>query len=119
MGHLSAPSYLVRQPSSYCFRMVVPADLRGVVGKRELRYSLQTGFLSEAKYRARRMAGFVQGLFRYLRKEGTLKKLSDTEIQRLMAEELREALEDTEFRRLMADEPYSDDEALAQAEVYG
>ena len=30
------PSYLVRQPSSYCFRMVVPSDLQGLVGKRAL-----------------------------------------------------------------------------------
>jgi hypothetical protein len=31
-----SPSYLVRNPYSYCFRMVVPKDLQKFVGKREL-----------------------------------------------------------------------------------
>jgi hypothetical protein len=38
-----SPSYLVRNPYSYCFRMVVPKDLRKFVGKTELRYTLRTG----------------------------------------------------------------------------
>ena len=119
MSYSTAPTYLVRQSSSYCFRMSVPSDLREVVGRRELRYSLKTGFLSEAKYRSRRMAGFVQGLFRYLREEGKMKEISDTQIQKLIAEEMKEALEGSEYRRLMADEPHDGEEAVAQAETYG
>ena len=30
-----SPSYLVRNPYSYCFRMVVPKDLQKFIGKRE------------------------------------------------------------------------------------
>ena len=40
-----SPSYLVRNPYSYCFRMVVPKDLQKFVGRRELRYTLRTGYV--------------------------------------------------------------------------
>jgi hypothetical protein len=43
--------------------MGVPADLRDVVGKREFRYSLKTGKLSEARQKARLLAGLIQQLF--------------------------------------------------------
>jgi hypothetical protein len=41
-----SPSYLIRNPYSYCFRMKVPKDLQGIVGKKEIRYSLHTGYVS-------------------------------------------------------------------------
>jgi hypothetical protein len=63
-----SPNYLVRNPYSYCFRMTVPKDLQKVVGKKELRYSLKTGYLNDAKYKARILAGQVQRLFQHLRK---------------------------------------------------
>ena len=64
-----SPSFLVRNQSSYCFRIAVPKDIREVVGKTELRYSLQTGSLGEVRYRSRRLAESVQRLFRELRQE--------------------------------------------------
>ena len=57
------PSYLVRNPHGYNFRIIVPKDLQNIVGKCELRYSLKTGFLSEGKSRARLLAGLIQQLF--------------------------------------------------------
>ncbi len=44
-----SPSYIIRNPYGYCFRMMVPIDLRTIVGKKELRYSLKTGYLGVAK----------------------------------------------------------------------
>ncbi len=44
-----SPDYLFRNPHSYCFRIIVPEDLRDIVGRREIRLSLRTGWLSEAK----------------------------------------------------------------------
>ncbi len=44
--------------------------LQKVVGKKELRYSLKTGNLTDAKYKARILAGQVQRLFQHLRKRG-------------------------------------------------
>ncbi len=44
MRHIGkSPSYLIRNPYSYCFRMKVPTDLQGVIGRKELRYSVKTG----------------------------------------------------------------------------
>ena len=77
-----SPSYLVRNPYTYCFRMNVPKDLQSYIGRKELRYSLKTGYLGDAKYKARVIAGQVQLIFKLLRKgNSSLMKLSDNRIQ--------------------------------------
>ena len=58
-----SPSYIVRQDHSYCFRMVIPAAFRAMVGRTELRYTLSTGSMYEAKQRARTIATYVLGLY--------------------------------------------------------
>jgi hypothetical protein len=63
--------------------MTVPKDPQKVVGKKELRYSLKTGYLNDAKYKTRILAGQVQRLFQHLRKGGVLlSQLSDAQIQK-------------------------------------
>lgn len=62
-----SPSDIIRNAYSYCFRMIVPQDIRQLVGKKELRYSLKTGYLSEAKHKARFLAGNVQLVFLHLK----------------------------------------------------
>jgi hypothetical protein len=52
--------YLVRNPFSYCFRMAVPQDMHRCVGKIELRYSLRTGYLLDARTKAGLLAGKFQ-----------------------------------------------------------
>ena len=47
-----SPHYLVRNPHSYCFRANVPKDLQRLVGRRELRYSLKTGYVGIARVKA-------------------------------------------------------------------
>ena len=64
-----SPSYLIRNPHSYCFRINIPKDLQPIIGRKELRRSLKTGYLSVAKVKARVMAGNLQMLFMGLRKE--------------------------------------------------
>jgi len=84
-----SPGYIIRNPYSYCFRMKVPIDIQGWVGKKELRYSLKTGYIGEAKEKARYLAGKVQYLFRLLRKGGILlSKLTDEKIQEMVQEYL-------------------------------
>jgi len=61
------PTYLYHCPYGYYFRLRVPLDLKGYVGKTELRYSLRTNTLSEAKSKARLLAGKTQHLFSTLR----------------------------------------------------
>jgi integrase len=65
--------------------MIVPKDLRNVVGKTELRYTLKTGYLGIAKNKATYLAGQVQLIFRLLRRElQPLKKFSDDQIKDLV-----------------------------------
>jgi len=88
-----SPSYLIRNPHSYCFRMIVPKDLQELVGKKELRYSLKTGYLGVAKYKARLLAGQVQFLFQRFRKGGAiLGKLSDDQIQELVHQYIKTSI---------------------------
>lgn len=104
-----SPSYLIRNPYSYCFRMSVPQDLQRVVGKKELRYSLKTGYLGAARHKARLLAGQVQQIFRYLRKGGTtLSDLSDAEIKELIEQYLKEYIEGLENRYHDDDPPFID-----------
>jgi len=48
-----SPNYLVWNSYSYCFRIRVPKDIQHCIDKKELRYSLKTGYLSLAKSKAR------------------------------------------------------------------
>ena len=68
MKHAIPPkSYLVRNRYSYCFRMKVPKDLRQLIKKTELRYSLKTGYLGHARNQAQLLAGLLHKLFIFLR----------------------------------------------------
>jgi hypothetical protein len=88
-----SPSYLVRNPYSYCFRMVVPKDLQKFVGKRELRYTLRTGYAGIARQKAHFLAGKVHFIFRTLRKGvSTLEKLTDDRIKVLIDQDIKEAI---------------------------
>ena len=100
------PRYLIRNHYSYCFRMAVPKHLQKLVGKKELRYSLKTGYLGVAKYKARLLAGQVQHVFKSLRtREVRLSVLSDEQIQNLVSQHIRGFLEQLEER-------YYDDKAF-------
>jgi len=80
--------------------MNVPSDLQTQVGKKELRYSLKTGYLGVAKSKARLMAGLCQNLFYTLRTNETVMKLPMTEIQRIVNIAIRMFLEYSEAHRL-------------------
>ena len=85
-----SPSYLVRKSQScYCFRLVVPQDLRRFVGRCELRYSLKTGYLGVAKQKSRFLVGRVQFMFQLLRKGTWMVKLSENPIQQLVGKYFR------------------------------
>ncbi|MGD2098327.1 MAG: hypothetical protein PVG35_12140, partial [Desulfobacterales bacterium] len=96
---IKSPCYLVRNPYSYCFRMIVPKDLRKFVGKTELRYTLRTGYLGIAKSKAKYLAGQVQLIFRYLRKEyENLSQLLDDQIQKLVHQYIKTSIKDWDER---------------------
>ena len=45
--------------------MNVPSDLQEIIGKRELRYSLKTGYIGQAKHKAHYLASQVHIMFGY------------------------------------------------------
>ena len=99
-----SPSYLVRNRYSYCFRIIVPADLQKIVGRKELRYTLKTGYLQAAKQKSHFISGQVLMLFRFLRKGGfAVAKLSDTQVLELVRKYIKSAIES--WDRIFFEEP--------------
>jgi integrase len=93
-----SPHYLIRNPHSYCFRLNVPLDLQGLVGRKELRYTLKTGCLSIARAKAQIIAGHVQHIFFWLRSRRKLTDLTDEKIQELVQQWIKEYIEGLENR---------------------
>ena len=83
--------------------MFVPKDLQRYIGKKELRYSLRTGYLGLAKQKARYIAGQVQSIFRLLRKGNLMANFSDDEINELVNNYIKESLE--RINNLFIDDP--------------
>lgn len=98
-----SPSYIIRNPYSYCFRMIVPRDLRKFVGRIELRYTLSTGQIGLAKSRARLLAGQVQEFFRRLRGIVKLGDLTDEQIVEIVNRYFRNFAEGLERIRVEPD----------------
>lgn len=46
---MGSPNYLLQTPYGYYYRQKIPPDLRQLVGKTKLRYSLKTDLLSVAR----------------------------------------------------------------------
>ena len=96
----SSPCYLYQTPYSYYFRIRIPDDLRLYFDHRhEIRRSLKTGYLSEAKHKARIIAGQIQKLFRYLRRKDyqvMSTKLTPQIISEIIAQFIEESLEEFE-----------------------
>jgi len=99
--------------------MVVPKDLQKFVGKRELRYTLRTGYAGIARQKARFVAGKVHFIFRSLRKGATaLNKLTDDQIKELIDQYIKQAIkswDDLFYEDVDKDEyplPYVDESGL-------
>lgn len=90
-----APSYLVRRKYSFYFRIRIPENLRHkFCFKSEVRVSLRTAQITTAKYRARVMAGFIQGIFINLKKGGNLSVLTNEQINDLIQNHIKQLLDD-------------------------
>ena len=78
----SFPSYLMKKSYSYYARIRVPKDINQKFRLRsELRFSLKTNNVTDAKSRARLVAGWVQLVFRNIRNGGYLSVLNDEQIK--------------------------------------
>ena len=96
-----SPRYTFQRNSLYYFRYTLPPDISKVVGKQGLRYSLKTGYIKQAERKARRLAGTVEEFISGVRQERQMiMKLSETQIQSLLDQHLRQSLNEDEERRL-------------------
>lgn len=106
-----APSHLFIKHQVYYFRMVVPLDLRPHLGRSELRYSLGTAYLVEARAKATRGTAKAQAIFSSIRKGiGTMAELTHEKARELADRWLREALQDEEDKRLHRKRPLQEDQ---------
>lgn len=117
MRKKSVQTYLVKssQSSCYHFRMTVPPDLHALVGRKELRYSTQTGTWRTAKRRARKLSRDVKALFKNLRKEGT--HMTKSEIDRLLKQYVREMLGESEDCKRSAIRPMTPEQLEDQLDA--
>lgn len=105
----TAPSYLLKHPSGYIFRYCIPQDLKNIVNKTELRYSLRSGSLTVAKRRARLMAGCVQMIMTNIRKGGEVSELTSEQINHLLNKYLKGTLDADEESRIFQNGPLGEE----------
>ena len=79
-----SPSYLAQNQYGYCFRMRVPHDLKDWFGRKELKFSLRTGYLPQARSKAMILGGRYKQFFRWARYQHTMGKMTEQEIQGLV-----------------------------------
>jgi hypothetical protein len=94
-------TYLVRNQHSYCFRYQIPPELQKIVGKKEIRYSLRTGYIGRAKAMSAEIAVKVKRLMNDLRREteGGNMELPQDQVNQLITGWVRETLEREEEER--------------------
>jgi hypothetical protein len=100
--------------------MKVPLDLQPCVGKKELRASLRTGYLTDAKSMSRLIAGRVQQLFRKLRGGlNDMTKLDQAKINDIIRGFIKDSLDEEEDTRINRQRPFTDDDVNKRAEFLG
>ncbi len=98
-------SYLLQKSSGHFFRYQFPKDIKPLVGKSELRYSLRTGNLSLAKSKAMIIAGRIKGIIRSIRKTG-MSNLTPEQINTIIKKLIRDELEGDEHDRITNNSPF-------------
>ena len=87
-------NYLSRNSYSYFFRMRVPGDLQVKIERKELRCSLKTAYIGEARSKAMLIAGVLKTIFKQLRtRRSRMKELSNEKVKELIINYIREAIE--------------------------
>jgi len=93
MNVSKSPSYLLVQGTTYFFRMALPVDVRKILKRRELKVSLKTNRLPDARRRAKRLSLVGDELIRKA-KTGHFRDMADEHIQALVNKALKKALDD-------------------------
>ncbi len=99
------PTFLVKQPHGYCFRINVPVDLRKIVNLREIRYSLKTTDYLYARANALFLGLQVRRFFSELRERSDyLSRLTPQDFKRLIKEFVSNELDKAETKRLLCND---------------
>lgn len=80
-------TYLLNRKGYYYFRIVIPHDLQGRFGRRELITSLKTTQYQDASKRCATLVSKVYGLFEFVREEMALNTEEIREISRELTED--------------------------------
>ncbi|WP_415717306.1 DUF6538 domain-containing protein [Maridesulfovibrio sp.] len=99
----SSPSYLTKHRNGLYFRIRIPSDLQPIVGFFELKKSLNTRYLKEARPKAIKLASTSHAIFdefRRRREDVMSGRLSRDTIKKLAHQWLDEALEEERGYRL-------------------
>jgi site-specific recombinase XerD len=100
-----APSYIVFRAGIVHFRFCLPVDLRPRIGRTELRISLGTGRLREARGKALALAAVVYAFINQLR-AGRMSELSSEAIYELVRQEMTRILENDRLNRMRYPQSY-------------
>lgn len=99
-------THLYLKRNTYCFRWTFPERFASIIGKRELRRSMQTGSLRLATRRAVQLAARLHALHVRLDKETPMQTLTPPQIESLLRTYVRESLD--EFEHGLASHPVGD-----------
>nr|WP_287410260.1 site-specific integrase [Pseudodesulfovibrio sp.] len=101
------PPYVVRQHGTLFFRIVVPENIRNIVGLKEIRYSLKTNSTDEASKRVKYIAPKLKLLFRTIRQSNlTMNRFSKEELQKLIQQYIHSVVDSFEIIRIDPPSPW-------------
>ena len=78
------PSYLTHNGHNYCFRIRVPPDLTNCINRTQIKFSLGTGSVLQARSKALSLAGNYKELFKWVRNLARMGKLTENQIQEIV-----------------------------------
>lgn len=87
-----SPSYLLQRENTFYYRVGIPFALRERLGRRELRLSLETGYLKTARTKAQLLAAVASAFFSQAQGDQDMAQLSPKQLNKLFSEWLRQAL---------------------------
>ena len=105
------PTYLFRKGKTYYFRIAIPVDVRKVIGKTEINYSLQTQDLQYARMKAIALAGFVRNLIANIRRgDFPMADVTAEAVQELVKELFIRYFSGMERGKPISGNPFTDEE---------
>jgi len=109
-----APCHLYQRGNAFYFRLVIPAGLRGLLGRHEFRCSLGCLPLKEARRKAAKLEATACKLLEGAREGWLVEKLTIEQIREIASRWYSEALEENELSRFTKNGNRTDSEALRE-----